>query len=203
MKRLAWLITTSLALALPAEAQVYDGFVVANVNLRAGPDVGYPPILVVPTGANVSIQGCIDGWSWCDVVVGSNRGWVAGSYIEEVYGDQRVVVADYGARIGIPIVAFTLGAYWGDHYRHHAWYNDRDRWEHRGFAHRPPPRPRGHGGGVHLQGPGHAPGHGKHHGGKHDKSRGHDDRRDGRHGGRDDDHGRGRGGRGDRDHDHR
>lgn len=185
MKRCTWLAAACLALTLPAVAQADDGYVVANVNLRAGPDVGYPPLLVLPAGARVSIVGCVDGWSWCDVIAGPERGWVAGTFLEQGYEGRRVIVTDYGASIGIPIVAFTLGAYWGDHYRHRSWYRDRDRWSHRHHDHRPPPRPHGYisVGRVHARGD------------RHDSRRGYDDRRDhdrGRGRGHDRDHGRGR-----------
>ena len=113
MKHRAWLALASLF--LPLFAHAYDGVVTANVNMRAGPDVEYPAVTMLPSGAAVSIQGCLDGWTWCDVIAGPNRGWVAGSYVENVYDGRPVVVADYGARIGIPIVAFALGAYWDHH----------------------------------------------------------------------------------------
>src|SRR5262245_12676826 len=106
----------ALALLFPLAAHAYEGYVVADVNLRAGPDVDYPPITMLPAGAPVSIQGCIGGGTWCDVIAGYDRGWVAGTYLEEAWRGNRVIVTDYGASIGIPVVAFSLGAYWGHYY---------------------------------------------------------------------------------------
>ncbi|MEP7043239.1 MAG: SH3 domain-containing protein [Dokdonella sp.] len=166
MKRSAWLALAMLF--LPLVAQAYDGFVTANVNLRAGPDVGYPAVMLLPSGAPVAIQGCIDGWTWCDVIAGPNRGWVAGTFVQNQYGGQRVVVTDYGARIGIPIVAFALGAYWDNYYRGRPWYRQRSSWEHRHFGYRAPPRPPGYRGprGPIHRGPVHGgPSHGYPHGG--------------------------------------
>src|SRR5262245_38297037 len=130
-------------LLFPLAAHAYEGYVVASVNLRAGPDVDYPPITLLPAGAPVSIQGCIGGWTWCDVIAGPDRGWVAGTYLEEAYGGSRVIVTDYGARIGIPVVAVTLGVYW-DHYdRGRPWYHERAHWAHYRWGYRQPPRPAG------------------------------------------------------------
>ena len=143
MKRMLRYVFALLAcLAMPAIAA--DGYVTGNVNLRAGPDSQYPVVTVVPLGTAVSIQGCTEGWVWCDVVTLGTRGWVSGSYVQYAYQDQRVIVRDNGARIGIPVISFVIGTYWGSYYSDRPFYRHRDYWYHRPIhrpIHRPPPRP--------------------------------------------------------------
>jgi uncharacterized protein YraI len=130
-----------LALLLPAAGMAADGYVVGNVNLRAGPDTGYPVVRMLPAGEPVVIQGCLDDWSWCDVVALDDRGWVAGNFLQFEYEHRRVYVPDYGMRIGLPIVTFVLGSYWDTHYRHRPWYGRRSYWAGRHFHHHAPRRP--------------------------------------------------------------
>ena len=146
MKRKLWSSLAALCLAVPACALATEGYVVDNVNLRAGPDQSYPLVDQLPTGTEVDVQGCTDGWEWCDVINDSdgNRGWIAGNYIQYQYEDQQVLLPEYGAQIGIPIVAFSVGNYWDRYYRERPFYGDRDSWNNRPYANRPPlPPPRG------------------------------------------------------------
>lgn len=133
----------ALALCAPLLASAAEGWVVADISLQAGPDAEYPSIVELRAGTPVSIQGCIEGWSWCDVVVGPDRGWVPGTFLEESYGGQRVVVIDYGPRIGIPVVAFSLGVYWDRHYHNRPFYAQRQEWTSRSITPHAPPRPTG------------------------------------------------------------
>jgi uncharacterized protein YraI len=144
MKRLVWSVLLLFGLATPAAyAQALNGVVTSYVDLYAGPDAGYPTIAQLPAGTAVSIQGCTQGWGWCDVITQGLRGWVAATFVQYLYQSQPVYVADYGARIGIPIVAFSIGAYWGSYYTNRPFYRNRDYWYSRPYAPRPPPRPPG------------------------------------------------------------
>lgn len=136
MKRI--LSASILGLSLcAASAFAADGFVTGNVNLRAGPDVSYPSVTVLPAGAPVAIYGCVDGWSWCDVSLGDDRGWVAGNFLQDEYQGQRVFIPEYGVQIGIPIVGFVFGTYWDTYYRNRSWYGNRERWSNFRPSYRP------------------------------------------------------------------
>ena len=123
--------------ALPCMAQAQLAYTSKDAHLRAGPARDYPVIAVLPAGYEVSVQGCLRDYSWCDVIAGPNRGWIyAGNIVVDHQGTQ-VTVLDYGAAIGIAVIGFILFDYWFGHYHDHPFYRDRDWW-----AHRPRP-PRG------------------------------------------------------------
>ena len=120
--------TFALGMAGPAAAQGANAWVTTDLNLRSGPDTAYPPVMVLPAGAPVMVYGCLDGWSWCDVSWGPNRGWVAGLYLSAMYQDQRIPFAQYAPRRNIPIITFSFGNYWDSYYRGRSWYSERNRW---------------------------------------------------------------------------
>jgi uncharacterized protein YraI len=137
-----WLGVFLLAVSFAASAQ--DAFTTRTVNVRAGPDTSYPAVAVLGAGAPVQVMGCLDDWSWCDVVFGDNRGWVYSPYLSYVYQGYRVPFYSYAPAFGIPIISFSIGPYWDEYYRGRPWYGRRDYWEHREFRHErpsgPPPR---------------------------------------------------------------
>ncbi len=140
MKRQICFLAMALLLAMPLTALAADGWVTVNLNMRAGPAAQYPLITTLSVGTEVTIQGCTDGWEWCDVIADGDRGWVDGSYIQDEYDGRRVAVPVYGARLGIPIITFAISSYWSNHYRHRAFYRNRDSWYHRRVDHRTHPR---------------------------------------------------------------
>ncbi|MGQ7792610.1 SH3 domain-containing protein [Faunimonas sp. B44] len=143
-KRIILAAAVLLGLALPgAAAAATGGYTTGNVNMRAGPGTQYPPVTVVPRGSSVTIHGCTSGYSWCDTQWAGYRGWVSGSYLEFVYQQRRVLVPNYGPAIGLPIIAFSIGDYWGRYYRHYPWWNDWGRWAPPPPRRIAPPPPRG------------------------------------------------------------
>jgi uncharacterized protein YraI len=149
-----WLICV-LAAALPLAAAAQEAHSVKWVNLRAGPSRDYPLVVRVGPGAPLIVQGCTDGFGWCDVVgPGDVRGWVFAGNIAYPYQNSQVPIITYGAVIGFPIVTFVIGDYWGRYYRGRPFYASMPRWAARplpprpgfrpgppGFRPGPPPRP--------------------------------------------------------------
>ena len=104
-----------------------------SVHLRAGPSRDYPAIGVLPRGTTVWVEGCLRDISWCDVTAGTERGWIYAMNLSFEVQGELVPVPKLAPEIGIGIIGFLLGSYWGEHYRDRPWYAERDRW------HRPPP----------------------------------------------------------------
>lgn len=135
-------VPLALAVSTAVHAQSADGYLNDDTPLYAGPAPEYPQIEGLPYGTYVSVQGCTEGWEWCDVVSDQGDwGWVPGDYIDYIYEGQPVVVTEYGPRIGIPIVSFSIVTYWDQHYRDRPFYRERDSWFHRDIPSRAPPAP--------------------------------------------------------------
>jgi uncharacterized protein YraI len=132
------LLLSALVAAMPLIADAQEATASKWVNMRAGPARDYPLVASYGPGTPLAVQGCTDGFGWCDVI-GPNgiRGWVYAGNIVYPYQSAEVPVLGYGAMIGLPIVTFAIGSYWGNYYRGRPWYGNMPRWEH----HRPPPRP--------------------------------------------------------------
>lgn len=112
------------ALAPSAAEAAAAARVTGDVNLRAGPSTSYPRILVVPEGARVTVHGCLQNRSWCDVEAFGERGWLSSRYISIFYQDR---VYRTRPQVVVPGVTFGFG-YWDRWYADRPFYRDRDRW---------------------------------------------------------------------------
>src|SRR5690606_21282421 len=142
------LLAAAAFLGLSASAALaQNAYSTGNVNMRAGPGTQYPRVTTIPTGSAVDVHGCLSGWNWCDTSWRGLRGWVSGNYLQMLYNNRRVLVPEYGPRIGVPIITFQFGNYWDRWYRDRPWSRDRHRWDDRRDRDRDrwdprPPRPR-------------------------------------------------------------
>jgi uncharacterized protein YraI len=133
-----------ITLAGPA-ALAYPAQVVGDLNLRAGPAADFPVVRVLPSGLRVEVVGCESDYQWCDVDAEGQRGWVYARYLEATFESRPVVVAQEGRAVGLPVVTFVVGTYWGSYYRDRYWYDRWHHWDHWYYRPRPPgyypPRP--------------------------------------------------------------
>lgn len=143
MKKLSILAAGLLAaMILPAVAEAAPAYSTANVNMRSGPSTQYPAVIVIPYGARVEIQGCMQSANWCDVSYAGYRGWVSGTYLQALYSQRRVYVGpEYYRPLGIPSITFSIDSYWDRYYRNRDFYRDRDRWRGDDYYRPRPPRP--------------------------------------------------------------
>src|SRR5439155_3883931 len=129
MKQATSRILFALAVAaIPLSASADNAFTMRDVEVYTGPGSEYPPVATLPPNTGVDIAGCLSDWSWCDINFADSRGWVYAADLGYPYQNNRVVIIEYGPRLGIPVVAFSLPAYWDAHYRGRPWYRERDVW---------------------------------------------------------------------------
>jgi uncharacterized protein YraI len=131
----------------PAGVAQVRATLTAAVHLRAGPDIFFPSVMIMPPGAGVVVFGCEQGFNWCDVQFGADRGWVDAAFLQAIGPGGPVLIASSPAVIGVPLVPFAFNTYWSTHYVGRPWYGRRtfyqSHWNR--FPHgRPPPiyRPR-------------------------------------------------------------
>ncbi len=122
----AMLVASAIVVAPDADAQ--QAYVSLRTNIRSGPDHRYPPVAWLNRGSAAYVNGCVRGYHWCDVSVGGLRGWVNARHITYAYGNRNVIVYGNGLAFGAPVVGFTLGSYWDNHYRDRPWYHHHGYW---------------------------------------------------------------------------
>ena len=141
--RWLWPILIAAAMLAPSSASAqFAAFTTQAANMRAGPDRIFPLVAWLPAGTAVNVVGCTDGWRWCDVIWGFNRGWIFARFLSMPFQNQPTVIFNAGGTLGVPLISFSVGNYWGLYYQNRPWWNNRNYWSTRPPTwNRPPPRP--------------------------------------------------------------
>lgn len=121
-----------LAAGAAASAQV--AFTTQAANMRAGPDRAYPLVAWIAPNTPLQVFGCVNGWQWCDVQWGPNRGWIYAGFLSYTWNNQPTVILQGGPALGLPLVTWSIGPYWDSYYRNRPWWGNRTYW-----YNRPPP----------------------------------------------------------------
>lgn len=115
--------------ALAQAAMTGTATVVTDLNLRVGPGPGYYVVTTIPTASSITVYGCVQDLSWCDVDWNGTRGWVYATYIS--YGG--TVAAPLAAPMPLPqvtaglppVVTYDGEAYFTQNYQTQPFYNNR------------------------------------------------------------------------------
>jgi uncharacterized protein YraI len=130
-------IAAGLTFSMAVAAQ--EAYTTKAVNVRAGPDRGYPLVVWVPGGSTVYVNGCLSDYRWCDVTAGADRGWVYAKNLQYTYQGRPMTIYGNGPTLALPIISFILGSYWNDNYRNRPWYDSQNSWNSWRPGNRPPP----------------------------------------------------------------
>jgi uncharacterized protein YraI len=133
MRRIGLLAFFAALLAAAPFAASAQGraYVLNGTAVFAGPGADYPVVAQLGPGVGLGINGCLNDYSWCDVTFGANRGWVYAGELGYPYQSRRVPVLEYGPRLALPVITFSLGSYWDRYYRGRPWYGQRSDWARR------------------------------------------------------------------------
>ena len=123
-----WSIGVAIALCVQLVA-AQTATITRSVNVRSGPNASLPTVTWLLTGTNVNVTGCIANWNWCDVTSGRERGWVYSRYLSMPFQGSAVTILKAGPALGLPVVDFSLGPYWDEHYQRRLWFPQKAQWQ--------------------------------------------------------------------------
>ena len=135
--RAALRLLTVCAMAWCASGALAQSAVTTSaVNVRAGPERFFPTVTWLLGGTPVQVMGCVEGWRWCDVVAGRDRGWVYARYLSTSLDGRKVTIREGGPTLGLTPAEFSLLGYWQAHYANRIWFAQAGRYQTRWEQHR-------------------------------------------------------------------
>jgi uncharacterized protein YraI len=126
--RLRLLLAFALASCMQLAA-AETAIITRSANVRSSPNIAFPTVTWLLTGTRVTVSGCVSSWRWCEVVAGRDRGWVYSRYLSMPFQGSAITILDAGPALGLPVVDFALGPYWGEHYEQRLWFAQKAAWQ--------------------------------------------------------------------------
>ncbi len=116
-------------LLFPSVAKAEDVYTMRNVNLRAGPDGGYPVVTTLKRNERLELRGCVGTLQWCEVETRrGDYGWVYAPYLRTRSGNNSVTIIQSYNSGNTHIVIFKPRSYWDRHYKNRDFYKQRKKW---------------------------------------------------------------------------
>ncbi|HEY9056891.1 MAG TPA: DUF1236 domain-containing protein [Aurantimonas sp.] len=101
--------TALVALAMPAFAQTAVK-ATTDLNVRAGPGPNYEIVGMIANEASATVEGCIEGGSWCKVNVDGKEGWAYSDYLTADMSGEQVVVTTRRQELSVPVATYENDA---------------------------------------------------------------------------------------------
>ncbi|MBE9638164.1 DUF1236 domain-containing protein [Salipiger mangrovisoli] len=77
-----------------------------DLNLRSGPGPQYAVESVIPSTAEVDVQGCLQDAEWCEVSYQGTSGWAYSAYLTTPVEDEPVVLYENRERVEVNTVTY-------------------------------------------------------------------------------------------------
>ena len=78
-----------------------------ELNIRSGPGPMHEVVGVIPSGGSVTLSGCLDDGSWCQVDSAGTVGWASGGYLSvAAAASEPVIVAEQRTEVSVPVVTY-------------------------------------------------------------------------------------------------
>jgi uncharacterized protein YraI len=93
-------------LAWPGAALAQTAVVSTDLNVRLGPGPTYEVMTVVPVNETVTIHGCLEALTWCEVSFGTHTGWVYADYLVYEVAGSPLVIREAATQVEVPVVTY-------------------------------------------------------------------------------------------------
>lgn len=111
------------ALAAAPVSAALSASATTDLNLRSGPGPQYDVQSVIPSTAEVDVEGCIAEAEWCEVSYNGTTGWAYSAYLTTPVEDEPVVLYENRERLEVKTVTYDdtsnaaagagMGGAWG------------------------------------------------------------------------------------------